>query len=141
MPCVDQALSQIDYISNWRLMIHMIWHHAPYSTVSRTKIRTSWMPEVCRNEFRSFPLKELDCLTFPKCWCTGAKYYRNRSTFVETTIIWKGGVAFLNHGRCFVFCFSFKRWSEVNLLWVFWFSACLSDALHSVWVRFNLYSC
>jgi len=40
MPCADQALFDISHISNWRL-IHIILHHASYSTANRTKIRTT----------------------------------------------------------------------------------------------------
>jgi len=77
IPCVDQALSQIGYISIWRL-IHTILHHAPYSIVNRTMIRTTRRPEVRRNEFRSlkarFHSKWCDVMTLPLyllvtcCW-------------------------------------------------------------------------
>ena len=59
IPCVNQALSQIGHISNWRLT-HRSLHYAPYPTVNRTKIRTIRRPDVWRNEFRSFMLKKLD---------------------------------------------------------------------------------
>jgi len=47
-------------------LIHTIMHHVThvlYLTVYRTKIRTIWTPEVQRNEFKIFTLKELDHLT------------------------------------------------------------------------------
>jgi len=41
--CVDQALSRIGHVSNWRL-IHTIMHHALYSIVSSNMIRNIRMP-------------------------------------------------------------------------------------------------
>ena len=58
IPCVDQALSQIGHVSNWRL-IHTSLHHAPYSAVNRNKIGTIRRPEVRINKFRSLRSVEL----------------------------------------------------------------------------------
>ena len=48
---IKRCLRSISHVSNWHL-IHTILHHAPYSTVNRTKIETIRKPAVRRNEFR-----------------------------------------------------------------------------------------
>ena len=45
-----------------------------YLTVIRTMIRNIWRPEVWRNEFRRFMLKELYQLTCTVCWNSLAQY-------------------------------------------------------------------
>ena len=70
IPCVSQALLQIGHVSNWPLT-DTILHNTLYSIVYVAKIRNIWKQYIWSNEFRSFTLKELDCLWRARlCWGT-----------------------------------------------------------------------